>query len=67
MARGWESKAVADWIEEGNSPKDRPRTGPASPAERAVKERLELAATFEVRGCCSSWSELLILRTGAFC
>lgn len=40
MARGWESKAVADQIEEGES---RPAVSPraeASPEERQRKERL---------------------------
>jgi hypothetical protein len=41
MARGWESKAVADQIEEGNSPKDQTRAAPASAEERARKERLD--------------------------
>ena len=41
MARGWESKAVADQIEEGNSQKDQARVVPGSAEERAVKERLE--------------------------
>jgi hypothetical protein len=39
MARGWESKAVADQIEEGNSQKERARAAPASPEERERKER----------------------------
>jgi hypothetical protein len=40
MARGWESKAVADQIEEGES---RPAAAPkveASPEQRLLKERL---------------------------
>jgi hypothetical protein len=41
MARGWESKAVADQIEEGNSQKDRARAAPASADEWARKERLD--------------------------
>jgi hypothetical protein len=41
MARGWESKSVADQIEEGNSPKERTRSAPASDEERARKERLD--------------------------
>ena len=41
MARGWESKAVADQIEEGNSRKEKARGVPASPEDRARKERLE--------------------------
>jgi hypothetical protein len=39
MARGWESKAVADQIEEVSSRKDRSRV-PASNEELAQKERL---------------------------
>ena len=41
MARGWESKAVADQIEEGNSPKEKARGVPASAEERAHKDRLD--------------------------
>jgi len=41
MARGWESKAVADQIEEVNSRKDRSRSGPASAEERERKARLD--------------------------
>jgi hypothetical protein len=41
MARGWESKSVADQIEEGNSPKERARSTPASNEERVRKERLD--------------------------
>jgi hypothetical protein len=40
MARGWESKSVADQIEEGESQKERARTVPASLEDRAQKERL---------------------------
>ena len=41
MARGWESKAVADQIEEGES-RYAPRTKPqASPEQRQIKERLD--------------------------
>ena len=40
MARGWESKAVADQIEEGESrPKEPPRAA-ATPEQRQLKERL---------------------------
>jgi hypothetical protein len=39
MARGWESKAIADHIEEGNSQKDRARV-PSSSEELVRKERL---------------------------
>jgi len=41
MARGWESKAVADQIEEGNSQKQQPRGVEVSPEARARKEQLE--------------------------
>ena len=41
MARGWESKAVADQIEEGNSLKKQARSAPASAEDRARKERLD--------------------------
>ena len=41
MARGWESKAVADQIEEGESRKDDPRKAQASPEDRLLKERLD--------------------------
>ncbi len=37
MARGWESKSVADQIEE----KEQPREAPTSAEERARKERLD--------------------------
>lgn len=37
MARGWESKSVADQIEE----KEQPRTVPTSAADRVRKERLD--------------------------
>lgn len=40
MARGWESKSVADQIEEGGS--RRPETNePATPQQRMVKEHLD--------------------------
>jgi len=41
MARGWESKAVADQIEEGNSQKDQARVVPISAQDRERKERLD--------------------------
>jgi TATA-binding protein-associated factor Taf7 len=41
MARGWESKAVADQIEEGESRKDATPTAEVSPEERLLKERLD--------------------------
>ncbi len=41
MARGWESKAVADQIEEGESRKNVTLKAPASPEERLLKERLD--------------------------
>ena len=40
MARGWESKAVADQIEEGNSRRDRGFKGSVSPEAREQQERL---------------------------
>lgn len=40
MARGWESKSVADQIEEGNSQKDQARRVAASAEERARKDQL---------------------------
>ena len=40
MARGWESKSVADQIEEGNSQRDQAREAAASAEERARKDRL---------------------------
>jgi len=39
MARGWESKAVADQIEEGNQPRKR-QSPEVTPEERQKKERL---------------------------
>ena len=44
MARGWESKAVADQIEEGESREQRESQAPraaGSPEERQLKERLD--------------------------
>ena len=41
MARGWESKAVADQIEEGESRKDDAPKGQTSPEQRLLKERLD--------------------------
>ena len=41
MARGWESKAVADQIEEGESRHDAAPKPHASPEERLLKERLD--------------------------
>ena len=40
MARGWESKAVADQIEEGNSRRDRGFKGSVSRESREQQERL---------------------------
>ena len=40
MARGWESKAVADQIEEGNSRRDRGFKGSVSAESREEQERL---------------------------
>jgi len=39
MARGWESKAVSDQIEEGNQPRSR-QSPEVTPEERQKKERL---------------------------
>ena len=39
MARGWESKAVADQIEEGESRQTEAPRAAASPEERQLKER----------------------------
>jgi hypothetical protein len=41
MARGWESKAVADQIEEGEARPNEPRHAQPSPEERLLKERLD--------------------------
>lgn len=41
MARGWESKSVADQIEEGNSQREQAREVAASVEERARKDRLD--------------------------
>jgi TATA-binding protein-associated factor Taf7 len=41
MARGWESKAVADQIEEGESRPQDNRKAQASPEQRLLKERLD--------------------------
>jgi hypothetical protein len=40
MARGWESKAVADQIEEGKSAHERNPKAPTTPEERVKQERL---------------------------
>ena len=40
MARGWESKSVADQIEEGNSRQTPAVPAPTTPVERARTERL---------------------------
>jgi hypothetical protein len=40
MARGWESKAVADQIEEGDSEREQGRQVAATAEERALKDRL---------------------------
>jgi TATA-binding protein-associated factor Taf7 len=39
MARGWESKAVADQIEEGESRQTAPSRAETSPEQRQLKER----------------------------
>ena len=41
MARGWESKAVADQIEEGESRQQNARTPVPTPEQRKLKEQLE--------------------------
>ena len=41
MARGWESKAVADQIEEGESRQQRPSKTEVTREQRVLKERLE--------------------------
>jgi TATA-binding protein-associated factor Taf7 len=41
MARGWESKAVADQIEEGESRQAQSPKAAASPEQRQLKERLD--------------------------
>jgi TATA-binding protein-associated factor Taf7 len=40
MARGWESKAVADQIEEGESRQQQPSKTEATREQRVLKERL---------------------------
>ena len=41
MARGWESKAVADQIEEGESRQQQPSQTEATREQRVLKERLD--------------------------
>jgi hypothetical protein len=41
MARGWESKAVADQIEEGESRAQETASPAATPEQRMLKERLD--------------------------
>jgi TATA-binding protein-associated factor Taf7 len=41
MARGWESKAVADQIEEGESRQQQPSKTQATKEQRVLKERLD--------------------------
>ncbi|HET8671009.1 MAG TPA: hypothetical protein VFM05_10395 [Candidatus Saccharimonadales bacterium] len=41
MARGWESKAVADQIEEGESRQRQPSKTQATKEQRMLKERLD--------------------------
>jgi len=41
MARGWESKAVADQIEEGNARRSQRETLQLSPEARKKRERLQ--------------------------
>jgi TATA-binding protein-associated factor Taf7 len=41
MARGWESKAVADQIEEGESRQQHASEAETTPEQRLLKERLD--------------------------
>jgi len=41
MARGWESKAVADQIEEGESRRQQPSETEVTKEQRVLKERLD--------------------------
>jgi TATA-binding protein-associated factor Taf7 len=41
MARGWESKAVADQIEEGESRQQQPSRTETTKEQRVLKERLD--------------------------
>ena len=41
MARGWESKAVADQIEEGESRQQQPSKTETTTEQRVLKERLD--------------------------
>lgn len=41
MARGWESKAVADQIEEGELRKEHAPKAAATPEQRLLKQRLD--------------------------
>lgn len=41
MARGWESKAVADQIEEGESRRQQPSNTETTKEQRVLKERLD--------------------------
>jgi TATA-binding protein-associated factor Taf7 len=41
MARGWESKAVADQIEEGESRQQQPSKTETTKEQRVLKERLD--------------------------
>ena len=41
MARGWESKAVADQIEEGEARREQPSKTEATKEQRMLKERLD--------------------------
>jgi hypothetical protein len=41
MARGWESKAVADQIEEGESRQQQPSKTEATKEQRVLKERID--------------------------
>lgn len=41
MARGWESKAIADQIEDEESRQQQAAKGETTPEQRALKERLD--------------------------
>jgi len=41
MARGWESKAIADQIEEGESRQHQASKGEITPEQRVLRERLD--------------------------
>lgn len=49
MAHGWESKAVADQIEEGKSRQQQPAKTEATRKQRVLKERLNSLQLFRSR------------------